>query len=258
MSDQDQVDIGDDINERELSDHDKATYYAVTGRFDRDDFEPNGGTSMRHLLNEPTYDARGAAASRFTPFDEYGVDPTTTEATNPPMDDGPTPQALAGALFAQLGYVVSDLGEAETMAVIVDGDRETLAVDLAKLDTALQQLGVIRDEIAQALAAQMENELEAIAGYAVKRTKSDKVEWDRDAAWTSVRAAIIDQLVPRVGATEAEIGERIEVIDRTLHGVKVVYTTLNPTVKGLLALAVNPYELRSTTPATRWTVRVTT
>lgn len=204
MNDQDQVDIGDDINERELD-----------------------------------------ALERM----EMGIDRTE------PDDDGPTAEALAGALFAQLGYIVADIGEAENMAVVVDGDRETLALDLHKLDNALQQLGVIRDEIAQALAALMESELEAIAGFAVKRTKSDKVEWDRETAWRQVRAAIIDRW--GIGGDDEFGRQVIQVIDRTLADVHTVYTTLNPTVKGLQALAVNPYDLRATTPATRWTVKVT-
>lgn len=239
MNDQDQVDIGDDINERELRDD---TFEVGDAGFDINERE----LRFRDLPNEPKPVMRDFVAEL------VALQP---EPVNAPGDlDEPDAQALAGALFAQLGYVVADIGDAETMAVIVDGDLDTLALDLHKLDNALQQLGTIRDEIAQALAAQMDKDLEAIAGFAVQRTKNDKVEWDRAAALRHVRSAILDRWARSDGEIEPALGE---LVDRVLTDIQAVYTTLNPTVKGLQALAVNPYELRSTTPATRWTVTVT-
>lgn len=243
-------DVGAEANERELqhlnvnADQALATLNAF-----REDGEPEYGSIAEY---DAAHQADMDAVSGVSPVSKgawLDLAPVTAG-----MDE-PTEEALAGALFAQVGWLVDDLAIPDTVALLIDTDREGLAKTVHKLDHILQLVGTIRDEAAQALAGLMEGKLELIADLAVERNRFDKTEWDKDSAWRQVRAAMIDRWAIGIGGAAAS--ERIKLVDRVMTDIAGVYTNRTPTVAGLKHLDINPYELRSTTPATRWTVKVT-
>lgn len=165
-----------------------------------------------------------------------------------------TDEMMVGALIAEAKCVIDDLSQPEHVKVLVDTTREELATSLHDLDRMLQLLGVIRDEVAQTLAGLMEADAESIAGLAVTRQPSgDKTEWDRSAARVAVRMALIDRWA-RAGDEVDPI--KVDVIERVSVDMALVYPSANPTVNGLQALGVNPYDYRAVTKGTRWAVKV--
>jgi hypothetical protein len=178
--------------------------------------------------------------------DDIGAEMRERELAAEPDDE-----ALVGALFAQIGWLVHDLASPVNAAVLLDTDRDGLATTIHALDGMLLMLGTIRDEAAKALASLMEANTEAIAGFAVTRTRSDKVEWNKDRAWTAARHAIVDRLAINGGALDVV---KAELIERTMKDVATGFS-VTPKVTGLDALGVNAHEFRSTTPG-RYNVKV--
>lgn len=226
-----------------------------------DEHEDDRGAEMneRELrsLDSDGFDTVGAAIHAWEAglMHEDRRPPASTREVGNELIDEPDDNALVGALLAQAGYAIEDLAQPSNVTILVDSPREQLAQDIHRIDHLLLLLGAIRDEAAQCLANLMEAKLESIGGHAVERTRSDKVEWDKDGAWMQVRGALIDRWALG-GGDDVYAPERIQLIDRTLADIATVYTTRTPTVSGLKALQINPYELRATTPATRWQVKV--
>lgn len=165
-----------------------------------------------------------------------------------------TDEMLVGALVAEAKCVIDDMARPDHVKVLIDTTREELATTLLDLDKMLQLLGTIRDEVAQSLGNMMESEAESIAGLSVTRTRSgDKTEWDRSGARTAVRLALIDRWA-RDGDTVDRV--KVDVIERVSIDMALVYPSANPTVGGLQAVGVNPYDYRAVTTGTRWAVKV--
>jgi len=220
--DQDQIDIGSEINEQELR-HPTFVNLDDVLVAEVDDDTGTIVVDMRH----PT----------FVNFDL----------------DEPDDLALVGAIVARCGWEIDDLATPAHVATLVDQDREGLARTVRDIDKMLLLLGTIRDEAAQALAAMMVDDHEAIAGLSVSRSRSIKTEWDRDGTWRAVRGTIVDRWA-RDG--EAVDTGKAELIDRALADVKTAHNALTPSVTGLKALAIDANEYRSTTRSDRFSVTV--
>lgn len=211
---QEQIDIGSEINEQELR----------TGIF------PS-------KAGEATHD----------PQDDPPLHPTFV---NFDLDE-PDDLALVGAIVARCGWEIDDLATPAHVATLVDQDREGLARTVRDIDKMLLLLGTIRDEAAQALAGMMVDDHEAIAGLSVSRSRSIKTEWDRDGTWRAVRGAIVASRAMRDGEVDPHDAELVE---RVMHDVKTAHNALTPSVTGLKALDIEPNEYRSTTRSDRYTL----
>lgn len=165
-----------------------------------------------------------------------------------------TDEMMVGALMAEAKAAIDDLAEPAHTAVLVNDGRVGLAISVRDLDKMLLLLGTIRDEVAQTLGGLMESDAESIAGLAVTRQPSgDKTEWDRKGARTAVRLAMIDRWA-RDGDDVDKV--KVDVIERVSVDMALVYPSANPTVGGLQAVGVNPYDYRAVTKGTRWAVKV--
>jgi len=238
MTDHDD-DIGAEINERELG----AQGIALARRFS----PPPNAEEQAALDAAAEWVCSTCGGTRTIQPDPASPPEPCPRCVN--EDEEPDDQALVGALLAQAGYVVEDLCQVDKVAILCDTDRDTLAQSLHFLDRILENLITARDDVAQSLANLMEDELELIGGHTVKRTRSVKTEWDKDGAWRAARANIID----RWASLQTE---KIELVDRVMTDIDVGFS-MTPRVTGLKAIGVNGYEYRATTPATRWSVKVT-
>lgn len=186
--------------------------------------------------------------------DERGAEANDRELRDLPMwnpaltEEEPSDIWLVGAIMARIGWEVDDLATPDHVAVLVDQTREDLAPLIRDIDKVLLLLGTVRDEVAQSLARLMEDDEEPIAGMIVSRSRSDKVEWDKDGCWRASRHNIYDRWA------RAD-KDRVELIDRTLADIETAFA-ITPRVGGLKAIGVNPHEFRAVTRGTRYSVKV--
>lgn len=167
-----------------------------------------------------------------------------------PPDIEPDRQALVGAIVAQCGWNIDDLAEPANVTTLIDDTREGLATNIAKLDRMLLLLGTIRDEVARTLAGLMEDDQEAIAGMMVIRSRSDRVEWDKDGCWRAAKCSIVDRW-----ATGAIAAGTPQMVERVLDDINTAFA-VTPRVGGLKAIGVNPHEYRAVTRGTHYSVKV--
>ena len=181
--------------------------------------------------------------------DDIGTEMNERELRDVALDE-PADSEMIGMLVAEIGYLADDLAQPAKVKVMIDEDREYQVDTLVLLDKALLLLNTIRDEVAQALAGMMEEDVAAINGHAVTRSRSgDKVEWDKDGAWRAVKFAIIDELV------SSRDHEHALLVERTMAKVKTA-GGFSPLVNGLKALGVDAWEYRAVSRGTRFNVKV--